>query len=51
MMYNTNISTQAYSATNGVLTPTAGLGAGRASQGFPDGTNARRAQVALRVTF
>jgi hypothetical protein len=51
MMYNTTISTQAYSATNGVLTPTAGLGAGRASQGFPDGTNARRAQVALRLTF
>jgi len=51
MMYNTTISTQAYSATNGVLTPTAGVGRGTASQGFPDGTNARRAQVALRVTF
>lgn len=51
MMYNTTISTQAYSAANGVLTPTANLGIGTASQGFPDGTNARRAQVGLRLTF
>jgi hypothetical protein len=51
MMYNTSISTQAYSAASGVLTPTAGVGRGTNSQGFPDGTNARRAQVALRLTF
>jgi hypothetical protein len=51
MMYNTSISTQAFSATNGVITPTAGVGRGLNSQGFPDGTNARRAQVALRLTF
>jgi outer membrane receptor protein involved in Fe transport len=51
MMYNTQISTQAYSAANGILTPTVGLGRGTQSQGFPDGTNARRAQVGLRLTF
>jgi hypothetical protein len=31
--------------------PIPGLGTGTASGGFPDGTNARRAQVSLRVTF
>ena len=51
MMYNTSVSTQAYTAAAGVLTPNASLRTGTASQGFPDGTNARRAQVALRVTF
>jgi Carboxypeptidase regulatory-like domain/TonB dependent receptor len=51
MMYNTSISTQAYTAAGGVLTPNASLGQGTASQGFPDGTNARRAQVAFRLTF
>jgi hypothetical protein len=51
MQYNTSINTEAYSATGGVLTPTAGLGNGTAAGGFPDGTNARRAQVALRVVF
>jgi hypothetical protein len=48
---NTAISTQAFVATSGVLKPTSGLGVGNASQGFPDGTNARRAQVSLRVVF
>ncbi len=51
MMYNTSISTQAYSAAGGILTPTSGVGRGTNSQGFPDGTNARRAQVAFRLTF
>jgi hypothetical protein len=51
MQYNTTITTEAYSATGGVLTPTPGLGRGTAAGGFPDGTNARRAQVALRLTF
>jgi hypothetical protein len=51
MMYNTQVSTQAYSAANGILTPSTGLGRGTQSQGFPDGTNARRAQVAVRLTF
>ena len=35
----------------GMLMPVPGLGTGIASQGFPDGTNARRAQVAFRVAF
>lgn len=51
MMYNTSVNTQAYTAANGILTPTPGLGRGTQSQGFPDGTNARRAQVAMRFTF
>jgi outer membrane receptor protein involved in Fe transport len=54
--YNTAVSTTAYTASGGVLKPalTNGisiLGQGNASQGFPDGTNARRLQAALRITF
>jgi hypothetical protein len=48
---NTFVNAEAYSASGGVLTPTPGLGNGTASQGFPDGTNARRAQFSLRVIF
>jgi len=48
---NTSVNGQAFQATNGVLTPTPRLGEGSASQGFPDGTNARRAQVSLRFIF
>jgi outer membrane receptor protein involved in Fe transport len=48
---NTFISTQAYTSTAGVLRPTANMGIGTASQGFPDGTNARRMQVGLRLEF
>jgi hypothetical protein len=51
MMYNTSVTTTAYTAAAGVLTPNPSLGRGTASQGFPDGTNARRAQVAIRVVF
>jgi hypothetical protein len=51
MQYNTAVSTQAYTAANGILTPTIGYGRGTQSQGFPDGTNARRAQLALRLVF
>ena len=47
----TAVNGQAYQATAGALTPTAGLGQGSASQGFPDGTNARRAQVGVRFIF
>lgn len=43
--------TERYSATNGVITPTANYGSPTQSQGFPDGTNARRAQVSLRLVF
>ena len=48
---DTFVNTEAYSLTGGVLTPTPGLGDGNQSQGFPDGTNARRAQVGLRFVF
>jgi hypothetical protein len=48
---NTGVFTEKYSASGGVLTPTAGVGLGNQSQGFPDGTNARRAQVSMRVVF
>jgi hypothetical protein len=56
-IHNTGVQTSAYSVSSGgILRPvlTNGvsfLGAGTASQGFPDGTNARRAQALLRVTF
>jgi Carboxypeptidase regulatory-like domain len=49
--YNTGVNTQAYTVSGNVLTPVNGLGVGNQSQGFPDGTNARRCQVALRVVF
>ena len=48
---DTAVNTQAFTAANGVLTPTPRLGEGSQSQGFPDGTNARRAQVGLRFVF
>ena len=55
-IHNTGIQTAAYSVSGNVLKPvlTSGvshLGDGNASQGFPDGTNARRMQVAVRFTF
>jgi outer membrane receptor for ferrienterochelin and colicin len=48
---DTAVLTQAYQATAGVLNPTPRLGQGTASQGFPDGTNARRAQFSVRFVF
>jgi outer membrane receptor for ferrienterochelin and colicin len=48
---NTFRLTERYSASGGVLTPTASYGSPTQSQGFPDGTNARRAQVSLRLVF
>jgi hypothetical protein len=56
-IHNTYIQTAAYSVySGGILKPvlTGGvshLGDGNQSQGFPDGTNARRMQAALRFTF
>jgi hypothetical protein len=49
--YYTSVNGQAFQASGGVLTPTARLGEGSATQGFPDGTNARRAQVSARFIF
>jgi hypothetical protein len=48
----TGLATQAYTELKGVLTytPTA-FGFGTSDGGFPDGTQARRLQVAARFTF
>lgn len=50
-IYNTAVNQQAFQSTAGVLRPTANMGLGNQSQGFPDGTNARRMQAGLRFTF
>jgi hypothetical protein len=53
--WNTNIgsgaSHQFYTANLLVISPTPGAGVGTASAAPPDGTNARRAQVSLRLVF
>jgi Carboxypeptidase regulatory-like domain/TonB dependent receptor len=63
MQYNTSVNSIAYLALptppagqpngprTGTLFPVAGVGAGNASQGFPDGTNARRLQAGFRIEF
>ncbi len=56
-IHNTSVQTASYSVSaGGILKPvvTNGIshvGDGSASQGFPDGTNARRMQVGLRFLF
>jgi hypothetical protein len=59
-IHNTGVQTAAYSVSSvggvGVLKPVLSngvshVGDGSASQGFPDGTNARRMQVGLRFVF
>lgn len=49
--YNTSVNTSAYTSSGGVLKPVAGLGTGNQSTAFPDGTDARRCQVGVRVVF
>lgn len=49
--YDTNVLSQAFQASGGILRPTARLGEGNQSAGFPDGTNARRAQFSARFVF
>ncbi len=51
--YDTSIRTTQYTVATGSqqFVPAVGFGTGSASQGFPDGTNARRAQVGLRFAF
>jgi hypothetical protein len=53
--YFTSVSTRAYteSVVGGVptLNPATGFGAGTATQGFPDGTNARRLQIGARLVW
>lgn len=48
---NTSIRNQAYTAQGGVLRPDPRRGEPTASAGFPDGTNARRAQISARFIF
>lgn len=49
---DTSITNQAYVEARRVLTLTpAAFGQGTASAGFPDGTNARRAQLSIRAVF
>jgi hypothetical protein len=45
------VSTIAYEASVGVLRPVPNLGEIVSSGGYPDGTNARRAQVSLRFNW
>jgi len=47
----TSVNTVAFEAVNRILRPVPHLGEGVASQGYPDGTNARRAQVSVRFTW
>jgi hypothetical protein len=48
---DTSLNFTAFTLRSGILSPTPGFGTGRASGGFPDGTNARRAQVSARLVF
>jgi hypothetical protein len=47
----TSITTRAYTASGFNISPAVGLGTPTASSGFPDGTNARRAQASFRLEF
>lgn len=53
--YFTSVSNREYTeaVVNGVptLNPASGFGAGTATSGFPDGTDARRLQIGLRFTW
>jgi hypothetical protein len=50
--YDTLIDTLGYRVgTDRVFRPNPAVGTGVASAGFPDGTNARRAQAGLRFSF
>lgn len=49
--YNTSVLSQAYQVSGGVIRPTPRVGEGTQSAGFPDGTNARRAQFSARFVF
>jgi outer membrane receptor protein involved in Fe transport len=49
--YDTAVRTPQYQVSGGIFSPLTSFHSGFASQAFPDGTNARRAQVGLRLTF
>ena len=48
---NTSVVQNSYFASGNIIKAGVGVGTGTASSGFPDGTNARRAQVSARFTF
>jgi hypothetical protein len=48
---NTSVINTAYRAVGNVITAQPNVGNGAASGGYPDGTNARRAQVSARFSF
>ena len=51
-IHNTGVLASSYSVSSGgILKPLTNVGNGNQSQGFPDGTNARRMQAALRFVF
>jgi hypothetical protein len=47
----TSITSRAYTANGFNISPSPGLGTPTQSSGFPDGTNARRAQAGIRIDF
>jgi outer membrane receptor protein involved in Fe transport len=47
----TSVNQRTYIATGNVLALQSNVGVGTASQGFPDGTNARRLQIGLRFNW
>jgi len=47
----TSVNQRTYIATGNVLALQSNAGVGTASQGFPDGTNARRLQIGLRFNW
>jgi hypothetical protein len=47
----TSLTSRGYTANGLNISPATGLGLVTASSGFPDGTNARRAQASLRLEF
>jgi hypothetical protein len=51
--YYTSLATRAYTVATGsnVLIPASGYGVATATQGFPDGTNARRLQLGVRLLW
>jgi len=49
--YNTGAATTAFTASGGIIKPQVGYGVGNATGAFPDGTSARKGQVAIRLTF
>jgi hypothetical protein len=47
----TGMTSRGYTATGLNISPAVGLGTPTATSGFPDGTNARRAQASIRLAF